>query len=164
MSGGFKIGSRGVGQKRVTSGASGVAHATSGLPMRFALLTATAMFVLPAIGFAQSTAQPATPQTTTSAPSATQVPSTNGRGAREMSPEARARFEAFRAACGADLKVHCGDIQRDTDEGRAAMRQCVETHKAKFSVTCKTAIAERDAAREARKQNQAAPAAEKPKT
>jgi hypothetical protein len=130
--------------------------------MRFALLTAAALFALPAFGFAQSPAPTAAPLP--SAPSVIQLPSTSGSGSREMSPEARARFEAFRAACGADLKLHCGEVQRGSDEGRAAMRQCVETHKAKFAATCKAAITERDAAREARKQNQAAPAAEKPKT
>jgi hypothetical protein len=127
--------------------------------MRFALLAATALAILPTVTLAQTASQPAA----SAQPGHSTAPSANA-GGREMSPEARARFEAFRAACGADLKAHCGEIQRGTDEGRAAMRQCVETHKVKFSATCQTAITARDSAREARKQNQPTPAAEKPKS
>ncbi len=116
--------------------------------------TIVAISIIPSFAIAQ-TAAPAAPATSA-------APSENRGGPQDA--EARVRFEKFRAACGADLDKHCGTIQRDqTKESRNGLRQCIETHKAKFSTACQTAVTERDAAREARKQ--ANPAhAEKPKS
>ena len=80
-------------------------------------------------------------------------------------PEAKARFEKFRLVCGADLQTHCANVQRGEqakgEQGRGEMRQCIEANKAKFSTACQTAITERDAARQARKQGVAPAAAAK---
>lgn len=118
--------------------------------MRIASLAAVAaLVILPVSVFAQSAAptQPGAP----SAPAAAKP---------DITPEMKARFEKFRAACGADLQTHCATVARGPDAGRAEMRQCVETNKAKFSAGCQAAIVERDAARDARK---SAPG-DKPKT
>jgi hypothetical protein len=79
------------------------------------------------------------------------------------SPEAKARWEAFRAACGADLKTHCATVATGTEQSRTEMRQCIEANKTKFSASCQSAVAARDANREARKQAQPA-VGDKPKT
>jgi hypothetical protein len=114
--------------------------------------------LVPTLVLAQAPQAPGTP-----APSAAAPASTHGAGRGPQSPEAQARMEAFRKICGVDLKTHCGDVQRGTEDGRSAFRQCIDTHKAKFSTACQAAIAERDVAREARKQ-QTTPATEKPKS
>lgn len=49
-------------------------------------------------------------------------------------------FQRVRQACAADLQTHCANIPREQ------MRQCMDTNKAKFSATCQSAMAERDAA------------------
>jgi hypothetical protein len=126
---------------------------------RQSIATLVALIALPSIVLAQSAPQPAAP--VAAAPAASQ------KGGFADNPEAKARFEKFRAACGADLQTHCAMVQRGSDQARSEMRQCIETHKAKFSATCQTALTERDAARDARKQTQGvtSPAiTEKPKT
>lgn len=106
---------------------------------------------VPQAVFAQSTAPaPATAPPSAAAPDRSGPP---------QDPEAKARWEKLQATCGADLKTHCGTIARGTEQSRSEMRQCIETHKAKFSNSCQSALAERDAARAARKQGQ-----EKPKS
>lgn len=104
-------------------------------------------------------AQTATPPAaaTTPAPAAA-APAKSGAGPQD--PAAKARFEKFRAVCGADIQKACGTVDRSTDAGRGQMRQCIETNKAKFSTDCQAAIAERDANRAASKQTQP----EKPKS
>lgn len=82
---------------------------------------------------------------------------------RAADPEAKARFEKFRTACGPDLQTHCATVAKGTDHSRADMRQCIEANKSKFSAACQTAITEREANREARKQSQPV-AVEKPKS
>jgi hypothetical protein len=112
--------------------------------MRIASLAAlAALIVLPSTAFAQSTA-PAAPAP---AEPATTVPSARP----DIAPEVKARYEAFRAVCGADLQTHCANVARGTESARGEMRQCIATHKAKFSTACQAAVAERDAARDARK-------------
>lgn len=107
---------------------------------------------------AQTATPPAAPSA--AAPAAT-APANSGAGPQD--PAAKARFEKFRAVCGADLQKHCGTVDRSSEAGRGQMRQCIETNKAKFSTDCQAAITERDANREARKLT--APAnAEKPKS
>lgn len=96
--------------------------------------------------FAQTAAQPAA--SPAAAPAAT-APAPTSAGPHD--PAAKARFEKFRAVCGADLQKHCGTVDRTSDAGRGQMRQCIETNKAKFSTECQAAVAERDANREARK-------------
>lgn len=49
-------------------------------------------------------------------------------------------FQRIREACASDLQTHCAGLQRE------AMRQCMDANKAKFSATCQSAIAARDAA------------------
>ena len=126
--------------------------------MRMTSLAAlVALAALPGIAFAQ-TAAPAASTAPVGANSAAPVGA--GPAAKsDMSqdPEAKARFEKFRAVCGADLDKHCGTVERGTEQARGQMRQCITTHKASFSASCQAAIVERDAAREARKQD-------KPKT
>jgi hypothetical protein len=119
--------------------------------MRIVSLAAlAALAVLPASVFAQS-----------ATPSAPSGPSTSAPATKpDITPEMKARFEKFRAACGTDLQTHCKDIARGSEQGRSELRQCIDTHKAKFSATCQSAIVERDAARDARK---SAPT-DKPKT
>lgn len=136
------------------------------MPMRMTSLAAlVALAALPGIAFAQ-TAAPAASTAPVGANSAAPVganstaPVGAGPAAKsDMSqdPEAKARFEKFRAVCGADLDKHCGTVERGTEQARGQMRQCITTHKASFSASCQAAIVERDAAREARKQD-------KPKT
>ncbi len=105
--------------------------------MRFAQLAALVVFAgLPHGVWAQSTV-PASP----SAPAAK----------ADATPEMKARFEKFRATCGADVQAHCASVPRGTDATRGEMRQCIDTHKAKFSAACQSAVAERDAARDAKK-------------
>lgn len=94
----------------------------------------------------------------TAPPSAPSAAAPSSAPQRSQDPEAKARFEKFRAACSADLATHCASVAKGE---RGEMRQCVETHKAKFSTGCQAAITERDANREARKQ--AAPS-DKPKS
>jgi hypothetical protein len=131
---------------------------------RHSIAMLVALIALPTIAFAQSTTQPVAPAAagpTLAAPAAAAAPS----GGRADTPEAKARYEKFRAACGTDLQKHCATVQRGTEQSRDEMRQCIETHKASFSSTCQAALAEREAAREARKQGQAPAAAiEKPKS
>jgi hypothetical protein len=129
---------------------------------RHPIATLVALIALPSIAFAQSAAQPAAP--TAAAPSASATPEAAPSGGRTDTPEAKARYEKFRTACGTDLQKHCATVQRGTEQARGEMRQCIETHKASFSATCQTALSERDAAREARKQGQAPAAPEKPKS
>lgn len=87
----------------------------------------------------------------------------------DMSPEAKARMEKFRAACGADLQTHCAAVQAKgeqakSDQGRGEMRTCIDANKVKFSMSCQAAITDRDAAREARKQTAPASGTDKPKS
>lgn len=104
-------------------------------------------------------AQTATPPAATTAPApAAAAPAKSDAGLQD--PAVKARFEKFRAVCGADVQKHCGTVDRTTEAGRGQMRQCIETNKAKFSTDCQAAVAERDANRAANKQ--AAP--EKPKS
>ncbi len=56
----------------------------------------------------------------------------------------------FRAACKADIAKHCGDVERVKGE-RGKMRACLHTHKTDLSADCKAAVAERDAAAQAKK-------------
>ena len=56
----------------------------------------------------------------------------------------------FRAACKADIAKHCGDVERVKGE-RGKMRACLHTHKTDLSAACKAAVAERDAAAQAKK-------------
>lgn len=56
----------------------------------------------------------------------------------------------FRAACKADIVKHCGDVERMKGE-RGKMRACLHTHKTDLSADCKAAVAERDAAAQAKK-------------
>jgi hypothetical protein len=128
--------------------------------MRAFTLALVAIIAVPTAALAQTAPAP-------SAPPAAAAPAPQRQGMPD-NPEAKARFEKFRAACGADLKTFCATVERGTEQGRGEMRQCVEANKAKFSATCLNALAERDANREARKQGQAAPvapaSADKPKT
>ena len=106
---------------------------------------------------------PSAPGTPPAAAPAT--PSANPDQAGPRNPEARARWEKFQAVCGADLKSHCGAVSGQGDQRRTEMRSCVDTHKAKFSAGCQSAIAERDADRAARQDAKGAkPAADKPKS
>jgi hypothetical protein len=114
---------------------------------------------LPVAAFAQ-TAPQTTPQTAPAAAPITQPSATTSAKPQE-DPAARARWEKFRAACGADLQLHCATVTRGTEQGRNEMRQCIDTNKAKFSAGCVTALKERDAERAARKDG--APAENKPK-
>ena len=61
----------------------------------------------------------------------------------------------FRAACKADIAKHCGDVERVKGERvkgeRGKMRACLATHKTDLSADCKAAVAERDAAAQAKK-------------
>ena len=113
------------------------------------LFATAALLALPLAAHAQ-TAAPAAPSAT--APAKSQTPD---------DPAAKARWEKFRAACGADLQTHCATVVRGTEQGRADMRQCIETNKAKFSAGCQSAVAERAAERAARKD--AGPTDAKPK-
>lgn len=108
-------------------------------------LTANAQTAAPAAG-----ASPAAP-----AAAATPAPH---RGAGAQDPEAKARWEKFQTACAADLKTHCGTIDRQAEGARGQLRQCIEANKAKFASECQSAVAERDAARAARKDAQPASA------
>jgi hypothetical protein len=120
-----------------------------------------ALTLLPVSAFAQSSAQaPAAAQPSAAAPTVTPA-ATPVPGSPQQDPAARARWEKFRAACGADLQTHCATVARGTEQGRGEMRQCIDTNKAKFSAGCVTALKERDAERAARKE--AAPADSKPK-
>jgi hypothetical protein len=122
--------------------------------MRIHMIAATLTLLGQPIAASAQTAPPAPPTAATPSAAAPQR--------SEMSPEAKARMEKFRAACGADLQTRCATVAKGADGSRGEMRQCVEINKAKFSASCQAAIAERDANREARKQ--AAPATvEKPK-
>ncbi len=56
----------------------------------------------------------------------------------------------FQAACKADIAKHCGDVERVKGE-RGKMRACLHTHKTDLSAACKAAVAERDAAAQAKK-------------
>ena len=56
----------------------------------------------------------------------------------------------FRTACKADIAKHCGDVERVKGE-RGKMRACLHTHKTNVSADCKAAVAERDAAAQAKK-------------
>lgn len=105
-------------------------------------------------------AQTAAPTTPTTAPAAA---ATGEKGPQD--PASKARFEKFRAVCGADIQKHCGTVERGNEQARGQMRQCIDTNKAKFSADCQAAVTERDANRDARKQATPAPAAsEKPKS
>lgn len=55
-----------------------------------------------------------------------------------------------RNACKADIDKHCGNVERVKGE-RGKMRACLDTHKADLSADCKAAVAERDAAAQAKK-------------
>lgn len=123
---------------------------------KIAILAAALTGLAVTSAFAQTATQPT--GSPAAAPAA--VPAT---GAGPHDPAAKARFEKFRAVCGADIQKHCGSIDRTSDTGRGQMRQCVETNKAKFSADCQAAVAERDANREARKLT-APTNAEKPKS
>jgi hypothetical protein len=128
--------------------------------MRSSVFAATVMLAALTSGAVAQTANPTAPAVT--APAAAPVAASTPQR-QDMSPEAKARYEKFRAACGADLQTHCAAIARGPDQSRGEMRQCIETNKTKFSASCQAAVAERDANREARKQ--ALPAAtEKPKS
>lgn len=119
--------------------------------MRLSTLAALpSLALLPSFAFAQSAPAPAAPPA--NAPAATKP---------DVTPEMKARFEKFRAACGADLQTHCASVARGTDQTRGEMRQCIEANKAKFSAGCQAAITERDAARDTRKAGQPA---DKPKS
>jgi hypothetical protein len=113
-------------------------------------LATAALLSWPLAAHAQTAAPAAAPSV--SAPAKSQIPE---------DPAAKARWEKFRAACGADLQTHCANSTRGTDQSRADMRQCIDTNKAKFSPGCQTAVAERAAERAARKD--ASPADVKPK-
>lgn len=124
---------------------------------KIALIAAALTGLAITSAFAQTAAPPAAPAA--AAPAATSIPAAPG----AQDPAAKARFEKFRAVCGADIQKACGNVDRTTDAGRGQMRQCIETNKAKFSADCQAAVAERDANREARKT--VAPVnAEKPKS
>ena len=127
--------------------------------MRIGSLAAVvALLALPVAAFAQTAAPlPSTPAATASPPAAPPQRS-------DMSPEAKARMEKFRAACGADLKTHCATVQAKGEQGRGEMRSCIDANKVKFSATCQTAISDRDAARDARKQATPAGGTDKPKS
>ena len=56
----------------------------------------------------------------------------------------------FRVACKADIAKHCGDVERVNGE-RGKMRACLDTHKTDLSADCKAAVAEPDAAAQAKK-------------
>lgn len=120
------------------------------------LLAFAAIIALPVAAIAQTAAPAPAAVPSVAAPAGKQLP-----GAPQEDPAARARMEKFRAACGTDLQTHCGTVARGTEQSRGEMRQCIETHKAKFSAGCQTAVAERAADRAARKD--AAPADVKPK-
>lgn len=127
------------------------------------LLLAASAFAgfLATSALAQTATAPATPSAPAAAPAAPATPVAQPSGPHD--PAAKARFERFRAICGADLQKHCGTIERGNDQARGQMRQCIDTNKAKFSADCQAAVAERDANREARKQT--APSnADKPKS
>ena len=60
--------------------------------------------------------------------------------------EARAEArEKFRAACASDVQKFCGNV----DHARGAIRSCLDTNASQLSDACKTARADRAAAREA---------------
>jgi hypothetical protein len=133
--------------------------------MRSAVLALVITFAAGA-ALAQSVPPAATP-TPAPPPSAT-LPAPGAAPAEDA--EVRARAKKFRAACGADLQQHCSPVLfgRDaTREQRQALRQCVDANKAKFSPACQTAIAAREADREARRSQRieqpANPATDKPK-
>ena len=109
---------------------------------RFAIATLIALTSVTNAASAQSPTAP----TAAAAPVTAQRP--------DLSPEAKARAEKFRAACGADLQTHCATIVRGTEGSRGEMRQCIETNNAKFSASCQAAVTERDINRDARKQAQ----------
>lgn len=132
--------------------------------MRFTSLAAVLLVVsMPVAAVAQTAPQAgqSAPQAAPAAPAAVTPSAPRGNGPQDA--EAKARFEKFQAACGADLKSHCAGIERSAEKGRAEMRQCIETNKTKFSAACQSAVAEREAARAARKDAQPA-ALEKPKS
>jgi hypothetical protein len=114
------------------------------------LLTLVAMSVLAFAAHAQTAApSPAAAGASQSAGHSTEGHGAEGRGAED--PATKARWEKYRAACGADLQTHCATVARGTEQGRTEMRQCVEANKAKFSAGCQAAITERAAERAARK-------------
>jgi hypothetical protein len=121
-------------------------------------LAIVALTVLPVSAFAQTTPQTAPAAAPSAAAPAAATPAPGG---PLQDPAARARFEKFRAACGADLQTHCASVARGTEQGRAEIRQCIDANKTKFSAGCVTALKDRDAERAARKE--AAPADSKPK-
>ena len=55
-------------------------------------------------------------------------------------PEAR---EKVRAACAVDVQKFCANVER----AKGAMRGCLEAHETQLSDSCRTARAERAAAR-----------------
>ena len=60
-------------------------------------------------------------------------------------PTAReANMSKFREACGADVQKFCATV----DKARGAIRTCLDSHAADLSATCKTARAERAAAKQ----------------
>lgn len=129
--------------------------------MRFKTFSALVLAVsLPIAAIAQ-TAQHPTQSAPQAAPAAAAPSSQRGNGPQDA--DAKARWEKFQAVCGTDLKTHCSGIERSAEKGRGEMRQCMEANKAKFSAACQSAVAEREAARAARKDAQPAPA-DKPKS
>jgi hypothetical protein len=114
---------------------------------------------LPVAAFAQTTTQTAPQTAQQTAPIA--QPSATPSAKPQEDPAARARWEKFRAACGADLQTHCATVARGTEQSRGEMRQCIDTNKSKFSAGCITALKEREAERAARKDG--TPADNKPK-
>ena len=139
---------------RSCSGAYICGHTRNGDDiMRLTILVA-ALALVPTLAVAQTAPAPTTPAPAAPAAAPAAAPQ------RTVDPEMKARFEKFRAACGADLATHCATVAKGE---RGEMRQCVEANKTKFSAGCQAAIADRDAGREARKQTQPA-APEKPKS
>jgi hypothetical protein len=59
-------------------------------------------------------------------------------------------WQKYRAACAAELKTHCGDVERIKGE-RGRMRACLDTHRASLGKECLSALTERDAAAIAKK-------------
>jgi hypothetical protein len=70
--------------------------------------------------------------------------STTPQNADAASSDARAEArEKFRAACASDVQKFCANVER----AKGAIRSCLETNESQLSDTCKTARAERAAAR-----------------
>ena len=70
--------------------------------------------------------------------------STTPQNADPVASDARAEArEKYRAACANDVQKFCANVER----AKGAVRSCLETNESQLSDTCKTARAERAAAR-----------------